>query len=101
VCHHRDWCYTSYVPTSKPRHVITETEQVARALDDAARRWPHDGGSRGKLLVHLVQEGHRALLADAVGHLAARRESIERTSGILAGTYEPGYLEHLRDEWPP
>lgn len=31
--------------------------------------------------------------------VADRRQAIERTSGSLAGVYEPGSLDRLRDEW--
>ena len=88
------------MPTTKPRYLVTETDQVAKALDDAARRWPQDRGSRTKLLVHLVEEGHRALLEDAANRAAGRRAAIERTSGVLSGTYEPQYLTQLREDWP-
>jgi hypothetical protein len=53
------------MPTTRPRHLITETDQVAKALDDAARRWPEDRHSRARLLLHLVEEGHRALVGEA------------------------------------
>jgi hypothetical protein len=88
------------MPTTKPRHLVTETDQVAKALDDAAHRWPQDSGSRTKLLVHLVEEGHRALLEDVAKRAAARRAAIERTSGVLTGTYGPEYLTQLREDWP-
>lgn len=88
------------MPTTRPRHVITETDQVARALDDAAARWPEDRGSRAKLLLHLVEEGHRALVAHDVQRDAERRAAIERTSGVLNGVYEPDYLQRLREDWP-
>src|ERR1019366_8168817 len=41
------------VPTTRPRHVITETDEIARAIDDAAKRWPEDRNSRARLLLHL------------------------------------------------
>jgi AbrB family looped-hinge helix DNA binding protein len=28
-----------------------------------------------------------------------RRRAIEETAGMFTGVYEPGYLDHLRDEW--
>src|SRR4051812_24654350 len=58
--------FTSCVPTKCPRRLITETDQVARALEAAALRWPEDGDNRAKLLVHLVEAGHQALLDEAV-----------------------------------
>jgi hypothetical protein len=87
------------VPTSRPRHVITETDEVARALDDAARRWP-DERSRSRLVLRLLAEGHRVLTAGQEQHVEARRAAVQRTSGALADVYEPGYLERLRDDWP-
>lgn len=88
------------MPTTRPRHLITETDQVAQALDDAARRWPEDRHSRAKLLLHLVEEGHQALLDEAAERRDARLAAIHRTSGALTGAYEAGYLEQLREDWP-
>lgn len=88
------------MPTARARHLITETDQVAKALDDAARRWPDDRGSRARLLLHLVQEGHQALLDEAAKRREARIAAIRRTSGSLTGSYDFGYLEQLREDWP-
>jgi hypothetical protein len=88
------------MPTARSRHLITETEQVAKALDDAARRWPEDRDRRAKLLLRLVAEGHQALLHEAADSRDARLAAIRRTSGALSGTYEAGYLTELREDWP-
>jgi hypothetical protein len=88
------------VPTSRPRHSITETDEVARALEAAARRWPEDESARGRLLLRLVREGHRAIEAEQEGEVERRREAVRRTQGALTGVYPPGYLEKLRDDWP-
>ena len=88
------------MPTTRRRHAITETDKIARALDDAARRWPADRHNRARLLSHLVEEGHRAVLRDAEQDLASRNAAIERTSAVLTGAYEDGYLAELREEWP-
>jgi hypothetical protein len=94
-------CYTHDVmPTTRPRHTITETDEVARALSDAARRWPQDSGRPGKLLLDLLQEGHRAIAAEGERENAERRAAIERTAGVLTGVYGPDYLEQLRNDWP-
>ena len=88
------------MPTTKPRHLITETEQVAAALEEAERRWPEDSESRSRLLVHLIEEGHRALRAQADKRREQRLAAIRRTSGALSGSYGPEYLERLREDWP-
>jgi len=88
------------MPTVRPRHVITETDWVSQALDNAARRWPEDRESRAKLLLHLVLEGHRAVLEQAEARRNSRSAAVRRTSGALTGNYEAGYLDRLRDDWP-
>lgn len=93
-------CYTFLVPTARPRHVITETDEVARALDAAAERWPQDSDSRAKLVLHLLREGYRALDATTNQVTAERKETIRRTGGLLTGVYDRDYLEELRQGWP-
>jgi hypothetical protein len=88
------------MPTTRPRHVITETEQIVRALDDAAKRWPADRDNRAKLLAHLVEEGHRAVVGELERDTSARRDAVARTSGALTGAYGDGYLADLREDWP-
>jgi hypothetical protein len=80
--------------------VITETEQIMRALDDAARHWPADRGNRAKLLTRLVEEGHRAVVRQRDHDAAARRAAIDRTSAALTGAYGDDYLAELRGDWP-
>lgn len=88
------------MPTNRPRHVITETDEVAQALDAAAERWPEVRGNRARLLVRLVEAGSRAV-AQREGEAAARRRAaVARTSGALTGLYGPDYLDELRRDWP-
>ncbi|HEX5267660.1 MAG TPA: hypothetical protein VFW24_12885 [Acidimicrobiales bacterium] len=88
------------MPTARARHVITETDEVAAALDAAAKRWPEDRDSRAKLVVRLLQEGYRALAEGRHQAAADRREAVRRTSGLLTGVYGATYLEDLRRDWP-
>lgn len=86
------------MPTTRPRHFVTETDVLAAALDSAARRWPEL--SRPQLLVRLALEGH-----EAAGHAYdERRErrlaSIRHHSGVLTGAYGADYLRTLRGDWP-
>lgn len=79
---------------------MTETDEIANALDDAARRWPQDRASRAKLLVNLVREGHRVLSEQDEQRTAIRRAAIQRTSGSLSNAYGADYLTELREDWP-
>lgn len=88
------------MPTTRPRFQVTETDAVARALDDAAKRWPDEAGSRAKLLLRLLAEGHRAVLSEQQQSAAAHRNAITRTSGACTGLYGEDYLGELRKDWP-
>lgn len=88
------------MPTTRRRHMITESEQVAQALDDAAQRWPADRGNRSKLLLRLLEEGHRAVLDQRERDVVTQRDAVCRTSGVLTGVFSDGYLTALREDWP-
>lgn len=88
------------MPTKKPRHLITETEQVSRALAAAAKRWPDESTSRTRLLVKLVEEGRRAIVEKQKSAISDRQRVIARTGGAITGAYEPNYLAELREDWP-
>lgn len=86
------------VPTVKPRYQITETAEVERALDIAARRWPDE--PRSKLLVRLLQAGGAVLEQEDSNALRQRQEAIQATSGKFADVFSPTYLSELREDWP-
>jgi hypothetical protein len=87
------------MPTTRPRLTITETDEVAQALDAAAARWP-EVRSRRELLLRLVEQGRAVIDRARADEAARRRDAIQRTSGALTGAYETDYLERLRDDWP-
>lgn len=86
------------MPTARPRHQVTETEAVARALDLAARRWPTE--SRGKLLVRLIEAGAESVEVRETHSLEARSRILDELAGTFAGVYPVGYLDDLRQDWP-
>lgn len=84
------------MPTTKPRHQVTETPRLTHALEVAARRWP--GTSTSALIEALASEGAKVIEADEEQRREARREKLERLAGGFS--YEPDYLEKLREDWP-
>lgn len=85
------------MPTTKPRFQVTETEEVARALELAAAEWPES--SRSERVLRLFQEAASALEARHSDALRRRLGAIDFSAGSLDVIYEPGYLDDLRREW--
>lgn len=86
------------MPTTRPRVLVTETDELKLALDEAASRWP--GVSRSALLVRLALEGHQAAQAEHAAAVQGRIDAIERWSGSFSEGYEPDLLERIREDWP-
>lgn len=88
------------MPTTRPRHFVTETDDLAQALDEAAVRWPHAAKSRARLLQLLAIEGAKVIGAQNEATRRARRHDIDECAGVLTGVFAPDELERLRGEWP-
>ena len=88
--------YHSLMPTSRRRYQVTETDDVARALDEAAKRWPNE--PRSRLIVRAITAGGNALAKDA--ELDIRLATLKRLQGSFPDDYGPDYLATLREDWP-
>ena len=80
--------------TKLARHSITETSEVAAAIDVGANMMP--GASRAQVAKYLILRGAQAARSDG----GARSAAIERWAGCLSGTLPPDAAEALKDEWP-
>ncbi len=83
------------MPTARPRHTLTETEEIARALDDAALAWPELRGDRGALLRRLVEEGRASVHVDGGVH-----KRVAAAAGAATGAYPRNARAELLAEWP-
>jgi hypothetical protein len=88
------------MPTTRPRHTLTETEELSAALELAAHRWPEDAQRPSRLLLRLVKAGEHAIAPEQRRARERRRRAVERHHGQFTGIYPSGYLEKLRSEWP-
>ncbi|MDR0433113.1 MAG: hypothetical protein LBH48_07395 [Bifidobacteriaceae bacterium] len=82
------------MPTELPRYSISETPDVAGALDAAAAAWP--GEPRSRLLRRLVLVGAETVRADP----ERRSQTVAKWAGFLPETYPEGAAAALKDEWP-
>ena len=89
-------CYTSAVPTTKPRYTVTDAGHLAEMLDAAGRRWP-EVSDRRQLLLRLAEEGHHALAgADLARDASERRDRIAQALERIPGLVDTAPL--LADE---
>ena len=78
------------MPTTCPRHAITETPEIAEILDEAARRW--GDLSRGNLIRLILHDWAAGGHAPSVR--AAARMSLEGSMPGTAAAYD------RREDWP-
>jgi hypothetical protein len=83
------------MPTARARHTVTETDQVAEALNDAALAWPELRGDRAALLRKLIEVGHMSVHVS--GGVHAR---ISAAAGAATGAYPRDARAELLAEWP-
>jgi hypothetical protein len=88
------------MPTLRPRYMITETDEIARAIDAAALSWPELAGDRGALLRRLIDAGAEMVGRVDTERIAARRRAIREGAGALTGSFPPNAAQLLKDEWP-
>lgn len=88
------------MPTTRHRHTITETDDVARALDAAARIWPELRDDRASLLRRVIERGLEAVERDDEARRTRRLAAIRAGAGSMTGIYPPGEADRLRNEWP-
>ena len=83
------------MPTTRPRHTLTETDDLAIALADAALVWPELRGNSNALLRKLVEAGRTAVHSDGGVH-----ELVQASAGAATGAYPRDARAILLDEWP-
>jgi hypothetical protein len=98
VYHQPVRCYTRRVPTTRPRILVTETDELAVALNAAAARYPRL--SRAQLLTRLALEGHGAARQEQEERRRHRLDALRAHSGSMTGAYGPDYLKRVRQDWP-
>lgn len=93
-------CYTWRMPTARPRHMITESDRLAVAIELAAKLWPEELGERAQLVRHILEIGIQAVEAQANESEKARLDAIARAAGSLPSVWPNSWLEEARSDWP-
>ena len=98
--HFGNECYTLPMPTLRPRHMITESDRIAEALESAATLWPELGADRGLLLRKILETGAEAIEQQVRDRNESRRLAVAKSAGSLDGVWPANWRDELRDEWP-
>ena len=80
--------------TALIRHSITETPQIAEAVDCGQAFWPD--ASRAEVVRKLIVRGAHSARHD----LLQRAAVVEAWAGFLPDTYPVDAAADLKDEWP-
>ena len=88
------------MPTARARHMITETDRLADALNIAADVWPEIRTERAELLRRIIDAGIESLEQDARQRAAERIATVRALKGSMTGTWPADWREDLRGEWP-
>ena len=81
------------MPTTRARHLLTETDEIAQAIDAALPLYP--GTSRADILRRLIHIGFETITDQHVRHRIVVRE----LAGRYPGLYPVGYLDGIREDW--
>lgn len=88
------------MPTTRPRHMITESEQLAHALELAGERWPEIAEDKGKLIKKMLEFSAEALRKEQNSVMAQRLSKVEELAGSLEDVWPANWREEARAEWP-
>jgi hypothetical protein len=88
------------MPTTRPRHMITESDRIADALSVAETIWPELAHDRSALLRKILETGIDELQARVSQRRAARLAAVAESAGLFTDVWPANWREELRDEWP-
>lgn len=88
------------MPTVRPRHMITETDQISQGLSQAAKQWPELAEQRTLLLRKVIEAGLEAIALKETKRAKSRLESVKNLAGSMDGIWPTNWKEELAEDWP-
>jgi hypothetical protein len=80
--------------------MITETDEIAAAIDEAAQRWPELADERAELLRRLIVSARTDEDLHVNKRRDARLKAIRENAGGFDGVWDETWLRDQREEWP-
>lgn len=88
------------MPTNRPRHMITETDQLSDALSKAEAIWPELSGQRTLLLRKVLEIGIEAIETQANYRSEGRLKAVKKLAGSMDGVWPANWRKELAEDWP-
>lgn len=86
--------------TSLHRYTLTETPELAHAIDIVLTTFDGLNGNRQVALKRIVEEGSRAVERERAKAVARRRAAIRKNAGAATGAYPDNAAALLKEDWP-
>jgi hypothetical protein len=80
--------------------MITETDELATALNRAAILWPELAGQRALLLRKILEVGIESIDKDTAKLTDARLANIQKLAGSMNDVWPSNWQEELAEDWP-
>ena len=80
--------------------MITETPEVAEAIEQALKTWPELEGSRAAALRMLLKEGAASIDAAIAQKRDSRLVAIEQFAGKYSNVWPASWREEELSQWP-
>lgn len=80
--------------------MITETDEIAQAIDAAEKLWPESRGERAELLRHIIARGVASIDTEREDRRRNRLAALENIAGSMTGTWPAEWHRQMVEEWP-
>ena len=80
--------------------MITETDELATALNRAAILWPELAGQRALLLRKILEVGIESIDKDTAKLTDARLANVQKLAGSMNDVWPSNWKEELAEDWP-
>lgn len=80
--------------------MITETDELERAIAAAAALWPTDSEHRTALVRHILDLGVASITELLAQSERQRTATLNGVAGSLTGVWPTGWREEIATEWP-
>jgi hypothetical protein len=80
--------------------MITETDQLIKALAQAEKVWPELAGQRTLLLRKLLEAGIETVERESTEKTKDRLNQVQKLAGSMDGTWPANWKQELDQDWP-